>query len=263
MLRSTRLGLAALATLAGLTGEALAQSKPAAPAAAPAANQAQPPAQPQGPVKLDLVAAGSDWVKVCGQDQGNGKKICYTTRDFSTAVGQPPAIALAVYDIQGDDTRVFRLLTPVGLLLRPGFRFSVDKGAQLEGQFEICMPNGCFAESKVKGGTVDALKKGTTLNVVFKNSANNELTFTMPVSGFGKAFDGPAIDPKVLQAQKQQVQQELLKQLEETAKAQRQQLEQPNATDLINRRRSASTRASGPHMQNVDGVQLADDERTL
>ena len=229
--RSTCLAVTALAGLAGLSSQAFAQSKPAAPAApAPAAGAAQPQGQqPQGPVKLDLVSTGSDWVKVCGQDQGNGKKICYTTRDFSTAADQPPAIALAVYDISGDDSRVFRLLTPVGLLIKPGFRYSVDKGAQLEGQFEICMPNGCFAETRIKGPQVDALKKGTTLNVSFKNSANNEVTFTMPLAGFGKAFDGAAIDPKVLQAKQEQMQQDLQKQLEQKAQAQRQQLEQSGA----------------------------------
>ena len=177
-------------------------------------------------MKVDLISTGTEWVKVCGQDQGNQKKICYTTRDFSTAADQPPAIAVAVYDIQGDDNRVFRLLTPVGLLLRPGFRFSVDKGAQLDGAFEICMPNGCFAEAKIKTATVDSFKKGTTLNVVFKNSLNNELTFTIPMSGFGKAFDGAPIDPKELERKQQQVQQELQQKLEERAKAQRQQLEQ-------------------------------------
>ena len=91
------------------------------------------------------------------------------------------------------------------------------------------MPNGCFAEARIKGPQVDALKKGTTLNVAFKNSANNEVTFTMPLSGFGKAFDGPAIDPKVLEAKQQQMQQDLQKQLEQKAQAQRQQLEQQNA----------------------------------
>ncbi len=227
--RSTRLGLAVAFGALGFAGHALAQSKPAAPAAAPAPAAGQPNQPPPGPVKLDLISTGQDWVKVCGQDQGNGKKICYTTRDFSTAADQPPAIALAVYDVQGDDLRVFRLLTPVGLLLRPGFRFSVDKGAQLDGQFEICMPNGCFAESKIKQPTLDLLRKGTTLNVSFKNSANNELTFTMPLGGFGKAFDGAPIDPKVLEAKQQQMQQDLQKKMEEKAKEQRQQLEQNGA----------------------------------
>jgi invasion protein IalB len=204
----------------GLTSSAaFAQAKqPAAPA------QAQPQAgqQPQGPIKVDLQPSQADWTKVCGKDQGAGKEICYTTRDFTTAPDQPPAIAVAVYDIKGEDQRLMRLLMPVGLLLRPGFRFSVDKGPQTEGAFEICMPNGCFAEAKVKGSLIDSLKKGTSLNVAVKNTANNEVTFVVPLAGFGKAFDGAPIDPKVLQQQQEQLQQ----QLEAKAKQQRQMLEQ-------------------------------------
>jgi invasion protein IalB len=210
----------------GLAGEAFAQGKkpaaaaPAAQGQAPAAAPGQAP-QPQGPVKVDLIPAQADWTKVCGKDQGNQKEICYTTRDFSTAADQPPAIAVAIYDVKGDDTKIVRLLMPVGLLLRPGFRFSVDKGPQIDGAFEICMPNGCFAEAKVKTAQIDTLKKGTTLNVAVKNSVNNEVDFSLPLAGFGKAFDGAPIDPKVLEAQ----QQELQKQLEEKAKQQRQMLE--------------------------------------
>ncbi len=218
-----------LSALAGIDPAFAQAKKPAAPAAAPAApaapaGQAAPGGQqpPQGPIKVDLQPAQADWTKVCGKDQGNGKEICYTTRDFGTAPDQPPAIAVAIYDIKGDDQRVVRLLMPVGLLLRPGFRFSADKGPQVEGNFEICMPNGCFAEAKVKGPTIDSLKKATALNVAVKNSSNIEVDFGIPMAGFGKAFDGAAIDPKVLQAQ----QEELQKQLEAKAQQQRQMLEQ-------------------------------------
>ncbi|UDL95181.1 MULTISPECIES: invasion associated locus B family protein [Lichenihabitans] len=206
----------------GFSGAAFAQAakQPAAPAA-----QGQQ-AQPQGPIKVDLQPSQADWTKVCGKDQGANKEICYTTRDFGSAPDQPPAIAVAVYDIKGDDTRIVRLLMPVGLLLKPGFRFSIDKGPQTDGAFEICMPNGCFAEAKVKGVLIDQLKKGTLLNVSVKNSVNNEVSFTIPLAGFGKAFDGAPIDPKVLEQQQQQLQQ----QLEAKAKQQRQLLEQQNGT---------------------------------
>lgn len=221
---SGRARAAALVACLGLSApftagsDALAQAKKPAPAPA----QPAPGQQPPGPVKVDLKASQADWTKVCGKDQGNNKEICYTTRDFSSDPTQPPAIALAVYDIKGDDTRVIRLLMPVGLLLKPGFRVSVDKGPQIDGAFEICMPNGCFAETKIKGVAVDQIKKGTLMNVAVKNPSNTEVDFTLPLEGFGKAFDGPAIDPKVLQAQ----QEELQKQLEAKAKQQRQVLEQ-------------------------------------
>ncbi|MGH6848143.1 MAG: invasion associated locus B family protein [Methylocella sp.] len=196
--------------------EAPAQAQPAPPAqdkAAPAQQQ-----QPQGPVKIDLVPTQNDWTKVCGRDPAANKEICYTTRDFSAKAGEPPVLALAVYDIKGDDTRIVRLLVPVGLMLRPGFRFAIDKGATLEGSFEICFPNGCFAEAKVKGATIDQIKKGSILSVAVKNQVNNEITFAIPVAGFGRAFDGPPIDPKVLEEQQKKLQEELQKRAEEERK---------------------------------------------
>jgi invasion protein IalB len=211
-----RLGAAALAAGLMLTGvDAFAQAQKQTPPAQPAPAQQQQ----QGPLKVELQPTQGEWTKICGKDQAANKEICYTTRDFGTAADQPPVLALAVYDVKGDDQRIVRLLLPVALMLRPGFRFSVDKGANQEGGFEICFPNGCFAEAKVKGPSIDQMKKGTTLNVSVKNQANNEVTFTLPLAGFGKSFDGPAMDPKVLEEQQNRLQQELQKRAEEQRKA--------------------------------------------
>ena len=206
-----------LALTGGLVLSGAAMAQQSAPA------QGQPPQQPSGPVKLDLQPSQNEWTKVCG-NAGPNRQICFTTRDFGQAKDQPPLIALAIYDVKGEDP-IVRFLMPPGLLLRPGIRFSTDKGAQQEAQYTICLPNGCFAETKIKAASLDGIKKATLLNVLARNSINAEITFTMPMSGFGKAFDGPAIDPKALQAQQEQQQQELQRQLQDRAKAQRQQLE--------------------------------------
>jgi invasion protein IalB len=179
--------------------------------------QAPQQQQPQGPIKADLVAVQQDWTKVCGSDPQSKKEICYTTRDFGAQADQP-LLALAVYDPKGDDQKIVRLLLPPGLMLKPGFRFAVDKAPLDAGAFEICFPNGCFAEAKVKGALVDSMKKGEKMTVIVKNQVNNEVTFTLPLAGFGKAFDGPAIDPKVLEEQQKKLQEELQKKAEEERK---------------------------------------------
>ena len=207
-------------------GPALAAPKKKGPAAAPAPETAvQPDAPAPAPTqagqqsnKLPLVATQKDWTKVCGKDQAANKEVCYTTRDFSAEPGKPPVLALAVYDIHGDDTKIIRMLMPIGLMLRPGFRFVIDDGQPTEGAYEICFPNGCFAEAKVKTASIDTMKKGTTMNVSVRNQGNAEVIFSVPLAGFGKAFDGPAIDPKVLQDQQQKLQAGLQKQAEEQRK---------------------------------------------
>lgn len=187
---------------------------------APTAQQQQ---QPAGPVKADLVAVQPEWTKVCGADPTTKKEICYTTRDFGAPAakeGEPPQplLALAVYDPKGDDNKIIRLLLPPGLMLKPGFRFAVGSGAAESGAFEICFPNGCFAEAKVKKALVESMKKGEKMTVIVKNQANAEVTFYLPLTDFGKAFDGPAIDPKVLEEQQKKLQEELQKKAEEERK---------------------------------------------
>ena len=226
-----RIGAASLAGLLATSVGALAQpsgkpkpapAKPAAPAPAQPAPAQSSPAQPQAgaqqppaPTRVELQASQSDWTKVCGADPASNKEICYTTRDFGQGPDQPPVLALAVYDVKGDDTKIVRLLMPPALLLRPGFRFSIDKGAAMEGAFEICFPNGCFAEAKVRAATVDTIKTGTVMNVAVKNQFNTEVTFGLPLAGFGKAYDGAPIDPKVLEEQQKQLREEMAKRAEQ------------------------------------------------
>src|SRR6476469_4550910 len=158
---ASRLRLALLVTAALSAVPAFAQTTPPKPApakpAAPAAPAQQTPAQPasppaqQGPTVVQVKPEPSqpDWVKVCGKDQGSGREICYTTRDFVSDQGQP-VLAVAVYDIKGAQAqKIVRFLMPLGLLLSPGIRFAVDQGAAISGKYAICFPNGCFAESPV------------------------------------------------------------------------------------------------------------------
>lgn len=215
--RSAAVALAAGAfLLAGFSAQA--QQAPAAGAQqAPAGAQ-----QPQGPIAATLQPVQPDWTKVCGADPATKKEICYTTRDFGAAAKEgdapQPLLALAVYDPKAEDTKIIRLLLPPGLMLKPGFRFAVDKGAMEAGAFEICFPNGCFAEAKVKKATVDGMKKAQQMTVVVKNQANAEVTFYLPLANFGKAFDGPPVDPKVLEEQQKKLQEELQKKAEEERK---------------------------------------------
>lgn len=224
---------AAIVAIAGLAGPAFAQpKKPAAAPAAPAPTAPAPgaptnqTAQPQGNgpqiINVKSEPGQADWTKVCGKDQGSGTDICYTTRDFVSDQGQP-VLAAAVYEMKNAQTkqevRVVRFLLPLGLLLQPGIRFNVDGQQATPGKFAVCFPNGCFAEAgAVEAGLIGAMKKGTTLNVSVQNQTQREVTFAVPLAGFGKAFDGPAMDPKVLEEQQKKLQAELEKRSEEMRK---------------------------------------------
>jgi invasion protein IalB len=220
--------LAAALTVGLCAAPALAQTPPRqnrpaqpAPQQPPPPGQPAPGAQAAGPqvIAVKPEPSQNDWTKVCGKDQNSATEICYTTRDFIPEQGQP-IFAVAVYDVKGPQQtqKVVRFLLPLGLLLKPGVRFTVDQGQPTPGSYAVCFPNGCFAESPVKDDVVNNLKKGTTLNVSVQNQVAREVTVQIPLAGFGKAFDGPPIDPKVLQDQQKKLQEELEKRSDELRK---------------------------------------------
>jgi len=192
---------------------ALAQATKPAPTAPGQSSQL-------GPVKLDLVGLQPQWVKQCSKDQ-SGKEVCLTQREFGQVVDQPPTLIIAVYQIGVDEHRFARFVLPLGFLLSPGFRVLPEKGEPIAGRFAFCLPQGCFAEAELSGAGLNALKKSSAMSVVVRNQANNEVTFNVPMKDFAAAYDGPPMDPKVLEQQNQ----ELQRQLEEKARQQREQLE--------------------------------------
>jgi invasion protein IalB len=189
---------------------------PAAPApAAPAPAGAAPVGAPDsGLVQLKPEPSQPDWVKVCGKDPQSNVEICYTTRDFVSDQGQP-VLAAAIYDVKGKAEKPVRFILPLGLMLAPGVRFAVDQNTSSEAKFVICLPNGCFAEGVTNDAFIGTMKKGSTLNVKFKNQVNSEVTFQVPLAGFGKAFDGAPLDPKVVEDQQKKLQEELQKRSDE------------------------------------------------
>ena len=231
-LRLFSLFSATLLTLVVLNGAASAQAakKPTpAPTPAPAAAPAPAPAPP-AIVQLQPEPSQSDWIKICGEDEVAKKKICYTTRDFVQDPGQPSLVAIAVYDIQDEPKKIVRFLLPLGFILEPGMRFSVDQGASQPGKYKLCVQNGCYAEVEIKDDIITSLKKGNTLSISVQNAFAKQIILQVPLSTFGKVFDGPPIDPAVLQAQQQKLQEQMQKQAEEMRKKMDAQGQAPGGT---------------------------------
>ena len=216
-----RVGAVALAM--SVAGAAFAQ-QPAQPAAP---GQAAPQGQPAPPSKVDLVSPEPQWAKLCGK-QPNGKEACATMRDFATSADQPPMISIQLFDVTGEERRKLRLLMlPIGMMLKPGFRVVVDKNEPLEGKYDMCFQNACSAEIDIGAKTLETLKKGQNMAVVMRmpggDSSGRELTFNVPLKELGVAFDGKPTDPKVLEQQRQALQQQAQKKAEEMRKALEQQ----------------------------------------
>lgn len=188
-------------------------SKPAAPKAA-----AEKPADKKGP---ELIAGGGpqpDWVKACGNDPGNNnKESCITTRDLRSEAGQT-LVSIGLREVKADKKKLLLVAVPPGVLLQPGMRINVDQNQPVAAKFSICFPNNCFAEADVSDAVLGQLKKGTNLLVRVFNQQGQEIGFVTKLDGFAKAYDGPPIDPKVVEEEQKRLQEELQKRAEEARK---------------------------------------------
>jgi invasion protein IalB len=204
----------AAAPKAAPKGAPTAPAAPAAQAAPPAAPAAQavPPADQQ----LQLIYA--PWTKFClkGQDAG-AKQVCFTGKDGRIESGQP-VIAAVVIEPEGEPKKVLRVTLPLGMQLPQGTRVIVDQGQPMNAPYIICFTNGCMADYEASAELIGKLKKGQGLVVQGINSQGQPISLVLPLTDFGKAYDGPPTDPKVFEEQQKKLQDDLQKRAEEARK---------------------------------------------
>jgi invasion protein IalB len=222
-----------LALAVGTT--AFAQAPPPAappqPKAAPKPPVAKappaPPTQQKPPEAQQPPAAGeaqqpqliySPWTKFClkGQET-NAQQVCFTGKDGRVESGMP-VIAAVLIEPEGSDKKVLRVTLPLGMQLPQGTRVIVDQGQPMNAPYIICFTNGCMADYEASAELIAKLKKGQGLVVQGINSQGQPISLVLPLTDFGKAYDGPPTDPKVFEEQQKKLQDDLQKRAEEARK---------------------------------------------
>jgi invasion protein IalB len=220
------LGRALTATLAAfglvaatfaMAPSALAQQKKTAPKAAhkPAAKPAAP--APQQAVEGQPQLMYSPWMKVCGKGKDTaGKQVCVITKDGRLENGMPVAI-VQLFEPEGKP-KILRVTVPLGMELQHGTRVIIDQGQPVNEPYNICFPVGCMSDYPVTDDMINKMKKGKQIVVQAINMRGQPISLPLPLADFAKAYDGPATDPKVFEAQQRKLQSELQKKAEEARK---------------------------------------------
>jgi len=77
---------------------------------------------------------------------------------------------------------------PLGLFLPSGLKLNVDDGASEELQLQTCDASGCYAGGQVSETLLAALKRGTTLSILFENLQRQPVTIPVQLAGFTAAY---------------------------------------------------------------------------
>ena len=164
----------------------------------PSTNPPAPPAQGAPGETVQIIS--SPWTRYCAKgltEQSSDiktKEVCFTASDGHLKSGQKLVIALLI-EPQGDDTKLLRVTLPLGVALVPGARIVIDENEAMTAPYIVCLPkNGCVADYKADADLIAKLKKGQSLAIQAFDKGR-PISFTLPLTGFANAYDGPAKDP--------------------------------------------------------------------
>jgi invasion protein IalB len=224
-LTTTFMVIAAGATAFAQAPPGAAPAQKAAPKAPPAAKgppgPAGAPGQPPPPAAPDAQQPQliySPWTKFCLKGQeANAQQVCFTGKDGRIESGMP-VIAAVLIEPEGEAKKVLRVTLPLGMQLPQGTRVIVDQGQPMNAPYIICFTNGCMADYEASSELIGKLKKGQGLVVQGINSQGQPISLVLPLTDFGKAYDGPPTDPKVFEEQQKKLQDDLQKRAEEARK---------------------------------------------
>jgi invasion protein IalB len=188
-----------------------AQSKEQ-PKAVPTPAPAEQPKPQNG--KPEIVY--SPWTKVC-QTGPDGKKVCFTGKGGRLEEGIP-VIGAVVIEPEGEGKKILRVTLPLGVSLQPGTRIIIDQGQPMTGPYVICVATGCMADYEASDELIGAMKTGQTLHAQGIGETGQPISIPLPLADFTKAYDGPPADPRKVEEQQKQLQEELQKRAEEARK---------------------------------------------
>ncbi|MGA1804313.1 invasion associated locus B family protein [Rhizobium sp. HT1-10] len=192
-----RAALSALALVIGAAAPAFAQDAPAAPA-----DGAQTP-------RLG-------WYKTCAKQDDND--ICIVQNLIMANSGQL-VTAIGLISIDGKVNRkILQISVPTARLIAPGITMQIDGGKGQKVDYAVCLPDKCTAEIPLTDATITALKKGTDVTFTSINFRRAPNPIKVSLSGFGAAYDGPAISDTKLAESQRSLQDSMQKKAEEARK---------------------------------------------
>ena len=185
----------------------------------PAPKTKAPAAHPSSTVAAGVPGADeSPWAKVCTKNEQTGnKQICLVQHGGLDAETGIVLGTVAVRSVEGEDKQnlVVGLTTTYSLVVPVGVAIKIDDGEPISLRYFICFDGSCQAQMELTKEIFDKMRKGKQMTVAAMNAQERRVGFPVPLTEFGKVYDGPPADPaKYQEALRQLVEKSNQRQLE-------------------------------------------------
>jgi invasion protein IalB len=146
-----------------------------------------------GPIRAEQAQASNFWSPACSAAPDNSANmICGLTQDVRRQEGGELIFRFEV--VRSTDTKfqLFRLLSPLGMLISKGFSIVIDGVPIIDLGVERCIQQGCV--SVIPSGTdldrlIAAMKSGSQLDVVFWLNEDTQKSVSIPLEDFEQNWD--------------------------------------------------------------------------
>ena len=139
----------------------------------------------------------------CGDWSLKGARSADRSRRPFTGLRQ---IIVAARSGEGEDkqTLLFGVATAYTLIMPAGVQIKIDDREPISLQYDLCFPTSCQGELELTKDMFEKMRKGKLMVVTAMNMQQKALAFPVPLTDFGKTFDGPPADnAKYEEAQRQ------------------------------------------------------------
>ena len=205
-----------VSTIAAMTTAAYAQGT--SPPNCPPGYQCIP--QPNSPAAAGAGVAQADelpWAKLCTKNEQTGnKQLRYPTRGARRRDWYRAGHRCRAHRRRRGQTEfLVGLTTNYSLVLPVGVHIEIDDGEPISLQYIICIGTNCQAQTELTKEIFDNMRKGKQMVVSAITMQQQKLSFPVPLTGFGKAYDGPPADnAKYQEAWRQLVEKSRQRQIE-------------------------------------------------
>jgi invasion protein IalB len=143
----------------------------------------------ENPDKPAQPPAVNNWTINCGSTTDVNKLECQMSQTLTEAKTGQRVLTVTIRKQGADATRGMMLMLPHGIYLPAGTTYQVDQGEKAPAVIQTADQNGSYAAVPLTESLVEALKRGTALNVGMETANRAPITLPVSLTGFAATYD--------------------------------------------------------------------------
>ena len=159
------------------------------------------------------------WVKFCMRTAVPAANalpsVCLTHHEQIETAG---VASVALRRVQGLPGEYMMVMVPIDMAIEPGVRVKLGGGEPLKLDYALCKGIGCIAQMQITPEMMKKLRNERSMTVAAIGMNGKTVRFQIPLNGFAKADDGPAMSLEAFrQARKTLVEMEIREMIQRNA----------------------------------------------